>query len=82
MAITYDMKVRELDKAGNYSVTATVTDDTRQTPETISVLSTRFDTEEQKKACWDNIKAAYLAQIAKLDVITAIEAEAKAYLEK
>ena len=28
MAITYDIKVNELDKTGNYSVTAIVTDDT------------------------------------------------------
>lgn len=84
MALTSQVRISDIGD-GNYSVSATITDDTRpadKQTETVSVLSTRFDTPQQKTDAWANLKTQYVAKIAKIDAIAAIEVEAKDYLEK
>lgn len=85
MAITYTVKISELGQnSGNYSVTAEVTDDTKPVAhqtKTVQVLSAKLDTVERKKAVWDNLKTQYLEKIGKADVVSALESEAKEYLE-
>lgn len=81
---TWQVKISDIGN-GNYCVTATVTDDTKPVGKqmaTVLILSTRFDTPEQKTSTWADIKATYAARIAKVDPVIALEAEAKTYLEK
>lgn len=86
MAITYTVRISELGAgSGNYSVGAVIRDDTKpidHQTESVSVASAKLDTPERKKAVWDNLKSQYLDKVSKTDVVSAIEAEAKTYLEK
>ncbi len=85
MAIIAEVTLNELKKGtGNYSVSAVIFDDTKLTDKQVvnDITSARVDTPEQKKALWDEIIKLYKAKVNAIKPIAAVEAEAKAYIEK
>lgn len=87
MTIFADVKLNEIGKgSGNYSITATITDDTKPAGEQETIIndiqSARVDTPEQKAHLWGEIKKLYAAKTTAVRPTASIEAEGKAYLEK
>jgi hypothetical protein len=86
MAISWDVKIMPLDKDGNYTVTADVTDDVTKVTEKVEILSCRLDDEYQKQHAWDTLKNIYEKRLAEKDVaaknIGDLQAAAVDYLSK
>lgn len=84
MAITYTLNVNRLGMSDSFSISATITDDTKPVghqTESVSVLGGRFDTPENKQHVWDTIQAEYLRKIVESKFVSALETEGKSYLE-
>jgi len=84
MAISWKFRISEVGQSGNYNISAEVTDDTKPVDhqtETVSIQG-RLDSTQQKKANFTALKEQYLAKVAAVDVIAALEAEAKTFVEK
>lgn len=85
MAISWDVTVSEKGKgSGNFIVSATVTDDSKPVKDQIETPSVegRMDNQQQKEGLFDALKQNYDDLVGKTDTTTALEAEAKTYLEK
>jgi len=84
MAISWKFSISEVGQSGNFSISAEVTDDTKvvdHQTETVSIQG-RMDNQQQKEANFNALKQQYADKVAKVDVISALEAEAKAFVEK
>jgi len=86
MALICEVKLNELGKgSGNYSVVATITDDTKpvetRTVVVNEISSARIDTEKQKTDLWENIWIHYQAKLTTSTSLVPVENEAKEYLE-
>ena len=84
MAISWKFSISEVGQSGNFSISAEVTDDTKvvdHQTETVAIQG-RMDNQQQKEANFNALKQQYADKVAKVDVISALEAEAKAFVEK
>ena len=87
MTVTVDVKLNEIGRgSGNYSVSATFTDDTKPQGEQDTVVneiqSVRIDTSEQKTALWTEIKKLYSAKLTAVRPTAAVEVAGKTWIEK
>ncbi len=87
MTVTIDVKLNDIGRgSGNYSVSATFTDDTKPQGEQDTfvneIQSARIDTPEQKTALWAELKKLYVAKLVAVRPTAAVEVEGKTWLEK
>ena len=83
MAIAYNYNINRVGLSDSFSISATITDDTRPAghqTESVSIAG-KLGTPEQKQGAWDGIQAEYLRKVAESDAMSALEAEGKSYLE-
>jgi len=83
MAITYNLSVSRLGSSSSFTISATITDDTKPVghqTESVSIAG-KLGTPEQKQAIWEGIQAEYLRKIAESEIVSVLESDGKNYLE-
>jgi len=83
MAVTYNFSVKRLGKSDSFSISATVTDDTKPAghqTETVSAIGL-LDTPERREAVWNGLQTQYLSKVVESASMSALESEGKSYLE-
>lgn len=83
MAITYNFNINRIGASDSFTISATITDDTKPAEhqtENVSV-SGKLGTPEQKQAVWAGIQTLYLVKVAESEALSALETEGKSYLE-
>ncbi len=83
MSVTYNYSISRIGSSDSFSVSATITDDTRSAghqTESVSIAG-KLGTPEQKQGAWDGIQAEYLRKVAESDAMSALETEDKSCSE-